>query len=152
VTERERIHQVINQLHLPHGFVISGSAVLFLHCLDRAKPMGDLDIFIPTRTWFALMSTGEWDVWTTDPADPARRVDPPYLVKIVDGLEVNVFFQWRKRGVGDIDVAFWLHNSEEVDGLPCIPLQFILDWKREVGRAKDVDDIALLERHLKDAA
>jgi hypothetical protein len=30
--------------------------------------------------------------------------------------------------------------------VPCVPLQFILDWKSEVGRAKDQIDIEVLKR------
>lgn len=164
MNERDRLEHILTQLDLPQGqWVVSGSGVLVLHGIERSRPMGDLDIFVATRLWFSLLNqsiaaptppdgAGEraslWSVWTTDPNDRARCVDPPYLFREVYGLEVNVFFNWRRRGIGDIDVAFWMANAEYVSGWPCIPLQFLLDWKVEVGRAKDRDDIPVLQRHL----
>lgn len=148
--ERERLVAILRDLDLPPGgFCLSGSAVLVLHGIQRSKEMGDLDIFIPTRTWFQLYESGEWSLWTTDPEDPTRRHDPPYLIREVRGLEVNVFSEWRKRGVGDIDVAFWTCNSELVKGWPCVRLEFVLNWKEAVGRDKDLDDIKLLRQYLR---
>lgn len=145
--ERQRLDRVLRQLNLPKGrWVLSGSGVMVLHGMDRK--MGDVDIFIATRCWFDLLATGLWQVYTTDPDDFKRRADPPYLYRTVGDIEVNVFFDWRKRGVGDIDVNFWLHNAEYVGGWPCIPLAFILYWKQEVGRAKDYHDIVAIQEHL----
>jgi hypothetical protein len=168
VDERERVLKILEDLNLPDGrWVLSGSGVMILNGLERHKPMGDLDIFVATRTWFDLLEQKErrldrpsnfeqrvpvcvpkWEVFTTDPDDPMRRSDPPYLYGIMHGLEVNIFHGWRKRGIGDIDVAFWICNPEVVEGWPCIPLQFLLDWKQQVGRDKDQQDIKLLREHL----
>lgn len=157
MSDKERLLLVLRELHLPHGqWALSGSGVMVLAGLRDHKPMGDVDIFVATRLWFDLLTRARvdqpdgrrWQVFTTDPDDPKRRCDPPYLYRDLHGIEVNLFFDWRKRGVGDIDSNFWLHNTQEIEGIPCIPLQMLLDWKREVGRAKDVDDIAVLEKAL----
>ena len=110
--------------------------------------MGDVDIFCATRLWFSLLTATGWSVFTPHPNDRAACCDPPYLYKVMEGLEVNIFFNWRRRGVGDIDVPFWMNNPVMVAGYPCTDLNFMLDWKRSMGRAKDHDDIIELERHL----
>lgn len=148
MTEREKLERILGQLGLsPDAFLVSGSAVIFLHGVPRDRPMGDVDIFVPTRTWFELQKDRRWKVWTASPSIPSCRCDPPYLAREIEGLEVNVFFAWRRRGVGDIDVNLWFANGEWVDGWRCVPLPMVLHWKEEMGRAKDLDDILLLRAH-----
>lgn len=158
--EKQRLLRVLEDLNLPEDqWILSGSGSLVMHGIERDRPMGDVDIFCATRLWFDLYHEGlvgiiregsyaPWHVWTTDPDDPKRRADPPYLYKEIHGIEVNVFHSWRKRGVGDIDVAFWLANAEIIDGIPCVSLQFMLDWKEQIGRAKDQTDIERIKEFL----
>ena len=160
--ERARIHRIMDELDLPAGqFVLSGSAPIVLAGIQRGKPMGDLDVFLATRPWVAMLLSAaktaawrggldgaSWEVWTTDPTDPMTRCDPPYLHRIVCGLEVNIFSSWRVRGIADINAAEMIEEAETVDGLPCIPLELIYGWKLELGRSKDIDDLALLRDHL----
>ncbi len=128
---------------------------MILHGIERVPR--DLDVFCATQTWFSLYTSAhsgsardvEWNLFTTDPDDSKRRCDPPYLYRTIDGLEVNVFHDWRKRGIGEINVAFWIHNAVERAGWPCIPLDFLLTWKEEVGREKDVKDIELIRSFLR---
>lgn len=169
MNDRKRLHNIVRDLNIPRGrWCLAGSGVMVLHGIERR--MRDVDIYCATQTWFSLMrqrtekqlhspsegrgaptmweSSPTWEVFTTDPDDAKSRCDPPYLYRVMYDIEVNIFFSWRRRGVGDIDVAFWLHNTQDVDGIPCLPLQFLLDWKEEVGRDKDVGDIHLIRQHL----
>jgi hypothetical protein len=166
--ERARMIRILDELNLPKGqWTLSGSGIMVMHNIERDKPMGDIDIFVSTRLFFDLLGintvdigtnrtvrathdprTSKWEVYSTDPLDPKRRADPPYLAREMYGIEVNIFSDWRRRGVGDLDVNFLVHNAKPVDGIPCYPLQILLDWKEELGRAKDVDDIRVLKEHL----
>lgn len=153
MTERERIISICQSLPVwswPRDqWFINGSGSMIMHGItaeERGKPMGDLDIFVATRRWFELLSKGAWDLRTTDPENAMRGSDPPFLRRSIMGLPVDVFQSWRMRHVGDFDVAFYMCNSVLIDGVPCVPLQFILDWKSEVGRAKDQVDIEVLKR------
>jgi hypothetical protein len=155
MTEKERIKRIAADLELIEGqWTLSGSGILIMHDIQRAKPMGDVDIFVSTRLWMDILLASlhgfgrKWGVFTPDPDDTAARCDPPFLYADMYGIEVNIFSSWRRRGVGDLDVAWLIHNAKHVDGIPCYDLQFILDWKRETGRAKDVDDIRILEEYL----
>lgn len=158
--EKPRLLRILRELDLPEGqWVLNGSGVLVMHGIERDRPMGDVDIFVATRLWFDLYhaslmappSDGQqppWSIFTTDPDDPKRRCDPPYLFRDMHGIEVNVFSNWRRRSVGDIDVNWSILNAEMIEGIPCYPLRGILDWKEQVGRAKDSTDIAAIRRHL----
>lgn len=155
MTEHETVLAICRELALPAGqWVIAGSGAMIMQgitAVDRGKPMGDLDVFVATRTWFKMLEDPRWCLFTTDPDDPKRRSDPPYLTRKMHGLRVDVFFGWRVRHVGDMDVAFWILNAVDVEGVPCARLQFVLDIKRELGRAKDVWDIRVLEERLGEA-
>lgn len=144
-----RLQRIMTALDLPDDqYAIAGSGALVLNGVERTRPMGDLDIFIATRTWFGLYHEPDWSVFTTDPNDRKRRCDPPYLFKTIEGLEVNVFSEWRKRGHGDINVGQWIYSAVLAGGWPCVRLDFLLDWKESVGRDKDLSDISAIKRHL----
>lgn len=157
--EKPRLLRVLEDLALPEGqWALSGSGVLVMHGIERNRPMGDVDIWLATRPWFGLLSIDDptpwggflprWNVFTTDPENPATRCDPAFLFKEMHGIEVNIFCQWRTIGVGDINVTQWINDAELVEGIPCVPLQHILNWKDEMGRAKDSQDIEVLKKHL----
>jgi hypothetical protein len=156
--EKIRLIRVLDDISNEYGlldgeWILCGSGVLVLHGIDRGRPMGDVDIFVATRVWFEIFfkeitRENPWKIFTTEPHDAKRRVDPPYLYRDMHGIEVNIFQDWRRRGIGDIDVAFWMNNAEKVEGWPCTPLQFMLDWKEQVGRSKDATDIECLKKHL----
>lgn len=167
MTDRETIMAVVKDLDLPEGqWFLSGSGAMCLAGLRDHKPIGDIDIFCATRVWFNLMATNfygvdvglklpeetavvpvpVWGVYTTDPEDPETRCDPPYLYRTMHGIEVNVFSSWRIRNVGNIDVNNEILRSQEINGVPCISLEFLYNWKVEVQREKDQEDIAVFER------
>jgi hypothetical protein len=163
VTERERVVLICQSLPVwgwpKDQWFVNGSGSMIMHGItaeERGKPMGDLDVFVATRRWFELlwqehprlpgMRIKAWALHTTDPEDGLRRQDPPFLRRRLRDLDVDVFQSWRVRHVGDFDVAFYMANSVVIEGVPCVPLQFILDWKSEVGRAKDQIDIEVLKR------
>lgn len=154
--DRIRLDKILDQLVCenvlkPGNWVLAGSGVMVLEGLERERPMGDVDIFMATRDWLHAYNICRWDIFTTEPDDPKRRCDPPYLFKEVEGLEVNLFAQWRVRGIGDIDVNQWVHSSQDIKGWPCVPLRLLFDWKRSVGRAKDMDDIRIMSNHFEEA-
>jgi hypothetical protein len=150
---KQKILNVLGELGVAKEHIlVSGSAIMFLADIPRERPLGDIDLFIPTRVWFRLQRRtgpqGGWEVWTTEADDEKRRCDPPYLFKEMYGVEVNIFFQWRIRHVGDIDVHFWWKNAVQIAGYNCIAPQLLLDWKQTMGRNKDLEDILLLRKHL----
>lgn len=153
--DRIRLENILCQLRLllPDGhWFLNGSAVLVLHGIDSGRGgMGDLDIFLATRDWFAIhrllqVRHTPWGLHTPDPNRSDERHDPPYLRRVMYELPVHIFFDWRIRHVADIDCNMLTHNAETVSGWPCAPLQMVVDWKAQKLRAKDAIDLAAIAR------
>lgn len=141
-------------LRLPaEHHVVAGSGSLVLHGVVRTRPMGDLDIYIKTASWFELLYSGEWGVFIPEPLDKQQCCDPPYLVKIIEDLEINVFHTWRFRsdGIGNIDTAQWIQDAVIHYGIPCVPIRNIFYWKVQVAREKDNEDLVVLSRIISEA-
>lgn len=164
------MQRVASFLALPGDeYFFNGSSVLALHGIDRDRPMGDIDIFVTTALWFDMfddyaikltdqaisrrmpgtLAEGEWALIVPSRTDSRRRIDPPILRANLFGITTDVFLNWRRRnGPGDFDPAFYLANTERIQGLPCAPLQFIMDWKLGQGRSKDLLDIVAIRNYL----
>lgn len=157
--EVSRVSRILRCLNFPvNEFFINGSGVLRMHGIDNGRPMGDLDIFCTTALWIELLQKRvhpavgnfDWEVVVPPRFDPKRRCDPAILRTTYEGLTVDVFCDWRRRGgLGDFDVNFYMTNAEIVRGWPCVPLQFIMDWKLGYGRNKDLTDVIAIRRHLR---
>lgn len=161
----EKLVKILGELNLPRGeWMLSGSGILVLYGLRDHKSMGDVDIFVTTRLWCEMFEvsivdrvvrnwTPMWELVTTDPDDDRRRCDPPFLRREMHGLDVDVFFSWRLREPkgalesGYIDINERFREIEFKDGIPHMGLRFMLDWKKAVGRPKDMEDIVALERY-----
>lgn len=150
MTEKQKVLNVLGEIGvMRENLLVSGSAVMFLADIPRERPLGDIDLFVPTVIWFNLYGRNDgWRLWATASNDQRRRFDPPYLIKEMYGVDVNIFFQWRVRHIGDIDVNFWDTNSVFISGYRCVPPQLLLEWKQAVGRTKDFEDILLLRKYL----
>lgn len=153
MTSRERIVRILSDLELPSSqYMINGSGSMILQGIteeERGRPVGDLDIFCATRLWMDRLFSQQWQLVTPNPNDFRTRCDPPILRSVLYGLEIDIFHSWRWRTYGNFDVNGMITNSVLVDGRwPCATLEFILAWKREVRRVKDIADIKVLERRL----
>ena len=151
MTGRRRVTRILDELALPSNqYMINGSGAMLLQGISeevRGRPIGDLDIFCATRLWFDLYHKDFWQLVTPNPEDPDRRCDPPILRSFMYELEINVFSSWRWRTYGNFDVNGIIRNAILVDGrYPCAHLNFILAWKKEVRRDKDITDIEVIER------
>lgn len=153
MTARERIVRILGDLGLPSSqYMINGSGAMILQGIteeERGRPVGDLDIFCATRLWMDLLFSQKWQLVTPNPTDAHHRCDPPILRAVMYGLEVDIFHSWRWRTYGNFDVNGIIANAVLVENRwPCAKLEFILAWKREVLRDKDITDVKVLERRL----
>lgn len=151
-----RLDAILTTLALePGSFFLGGSAGLALRDL---RDFGDVDIAVSTRYWFELMYSGDdWNLVTPDDRDPRRRCDPPYLVRVVNGVECHAFSSWRRRPdeteYNDFNLVF-SEGIEHIQGWPCIRLNILLRQKIDavnwggMPRVKDIKDIELIARHL----
>lgn len=178
MNEVERIVKICDELALPPDqWVLNGSAVLALRGIDRGRPMGDMDVFCSTEAWFDVYHSmivgiamsaargsgtlGNWELILPDGDNHVERCDPPFLRRSMYGLEVDLYFQWRRREAGPddydprryIESAEYIYPSGDIDGedfnsIPCVPLGFIIGWKMGMGRVKDLRDVAVIKEYL----
>ncbi len=156
MTPSARIENILRILALEPGqFFLGGSAGLALRDL---RDFGDIDIAVTTAYWIELLQSGEWGIIAPDERDERRRCDPPYLVRVINGVECHAFSSWRRRPdeteYNDFNLVF-AEGIEHVQGWPCIKLNILLrqkidavNWGGEP-RPKDIKDIELIARHLR---
>lgn len=149
MSARDHIVRLLRELNLPiEQYVIGGSGVLALRNL---RPIRDLDLFVRPRLYRSLQGNGDWMEICQDPDDPIRKDDPPYLERIVQGIHVNAFHDWKHRGF-QVDVQYHLDNPEWISAdnqmWPTVSLNHILQWKIATARPKDKHDVQLIEAYL----
>lgn len=158
MTPSERVIHLMRVLDLnPAQFFLGGSACLALRDL---REISDLDVGVTTNYWFNLHATGKWGVYTPPSHDDWQCCDPPYLFRVINGTEINVFHAWRRRGpeetpFNDYNLVF-REGTELVQGYPCIKLPILLRQKVDAVvngmygglRDKDVRDIGLITSYL----
>lgn len=129
-----RLIRLLEKLALPASdYVVTGSGPLLAHGLRN--DIHDIDVVARGKAWEQAAALGR-----------VRRSKSGLgrWIVLADG-EIEVFDHW-VGGLTDVDAM--IDGAELVDGIPFLPLRETLRWKRGLGRAKDLPDIALIERHL----
>jgi hypothetical protein len=129
-----KLIRLLEGLALPlSDYVVTGSGPLLAHRLKGE--IHDIDLVARGRAW-----------------EMAARRNRPRPSKsglglriVLCGGDIEVFDHWIG-GLADIDAM--IDSAEFVEGVPFLSLADTLRWKRGLGRAKDLADIALIERHL----
>ena len=63
-------------------------------------------------------------------------------------IEVAIFFDWRHRDWGNISVKEMFDNAIDRFGILSVAMDWLLKWKQEVQRPKDLADIELIEEQI----
>jgi hypothetical protein len=133
-----RLIRLLENLALPASdYVVTGSGPLLAHGLK--KDIHDIDLVARGRAWELAARLGEVH---------RSKSGLGRAIELADG-RIEVFDHWLG---GLTDVNAMIDSAELFEGLPFLSLQDTLLWKRGLGRAKDLRDIALIERHLALAA
>lgn len=130
----QRLIRLLADLRLPSAdFVVAGSGPLLVHGI---KPtIHDIDVVARGRAWMRAAQMSK----------PVRsRSGLGSRISLFNG-EVEIFDHWIG-GLSDINAM--IDSAEWIDGIPFLSLADTLTWKRGLGRAKDLRDIALIERYL----
>lgn len=129
-----RLIRLLEKLALPASdYVVTGSGPLLAHGLR--KDIHDIDLVARGKAWEQAALLG-----------PVRRSKSGLgrWIALDDG-QIEIFDHW-VGGLTDVDAM--IDGAELVDGIPFLTLRDTLRWKRGLGRAKDLPDIAVIERHL----
>jgi len=136
----------LNFQNVPNeSYALGGSAVLALRGLRAIR---DLDIYVSPEFYRQLLGWN-WTEWEPNPHDPVGFNRQKYLMKVQDHITCTAAREWKHQGAPQrIEVQEFITEPEMVEGFPCIPLHVIFEWKKIVGRPKDVQDIQLIEEFL----
>lgn len=139
----QELTEALEYVELPERrFCLFGSAVMYLHGLREM--IGDIDVWVTHSLYRTLLNRG-WKEHSP------QFFDPPFAEKRFDGVKVNAFYDWKKRGM-QIPIHERLSDPEIVNGWPCQPLQELCIWKAGIAhrsdRPKDWTDVAAIAQYL----
>lgn len=121
------------KIDLPSGdWAIFGSAPMMAHGLkDKCH---DLDIIARNSAWEKALTLG--DVEQADMGD--------HVVRLFNNT-IEIFDGWKP---GEWNTSDLIDNAEIIDGFPYVKLVSVLEWKKRMGRTKDIKEIPIIEKYL----
>lgn len=130
--QNEALFQQVRALLIPEGkYVLFGSAPMGIRGLHDCH---DLDVLVMEDVWNKYRDKG-WEVRSMP------NGGSEYLQK--DGIEL-----WKDWKPGMWDVAKLIKKAEVIDGLPFVSLASVVEWKRKLGRPKDLQHVEVIEHFL----
>lgn len=125
----------VKALNLPSDqYVVFGSGPLAIHGIRKSR---DVDLFVTTALYEQLKKEGwvekEWELGGY------------YLSK--DEYEIDDTWEYGEYHPTPEQI---IAIAEVVDGVPFAPLREVLKWKQAFGREKDLADVVLIEKYLKE--
>ena len=127
----------VQNLSLPKGeYALFGSTPIIVRGLREAS--NDIDVLVTQRVWNEYSVLPEWHVRELESGEE-------YLEWL--GHNIELYKSW---GPGEWDIDKILDSAEEIDGVYCVTLDTVLEWKVRLGRPKDVRDIQLIKHYLRD--
>ena len=110
-------------------YVIFGSGPMAIHGI---KETNDLDVLVKKEVFEKLKSKYN------------QNNSHPFGCIVIGNLEIGDNWQ------GDYEIVEkWISEAEEVEGYMFMPLSYVIEWKRMMGRDKDLKDIKIIEDFLK---
>lgn len=129
-----RLIRLLETLALPASdYVVTGSGPLLAHGLKDT--IHDLDIVARGAAWQLVAAKGKV---IPSQSGLGKRI-------VFHHGDIEIFDHWLG-GLTDVDAM--IDSAEFIEGVPFLTLRDTLRWKRGLGRAKDLPDIALIERYL----
>ncbi len=112
-------------------YAIFGSGPLWVRGIRESN---DIDIVTRGKTWEWALKNGIIDTKEDSGLKRARFADG----------SIEVYNDWYP-DKWDIDML--IDTAELVDGIPFVQLELVIEWKKIMGREKDVKDLALIQEY-----
>ncbi len=126
------LFQRVKELGLPIGkYALFGSAPLGIRELRDCR---DVDIVVTKDLWNKYKKKN-WEMKTMPHGSQ-------YLYN--DKIEL-----WKDWGPGRWNVQKLINEAEIIDELPFVKLKYVVEWKKQNGREKDLKDIKTAEKLLR---
>ncbi|MBF8281038.1 MAG: AraC family transcriptional regulator [Candidatus Magasanikbacteria bacterium] len=120
----------------PKDFAVFGSGQLWVRGIRKAH---DLDILARGAAWQKALKLGEKKL----------MIDSGHeYVRLTDGNNgvIEIFNKWVP---GEWNENELIDSAEMIDGVPFVPLEKVIIWKRRMNREKDRIDLKLISAYLK---
>lgn len=128
--DADELFTFLKSLELPLGdYAVFGSGPLIARGIIDAG--NDLDIVSRGPAWDRAIALGE------------STMLEPHGVEIASFLDgaITVGRSW---AYGDPDIDELIETAEMIDGLPFVRLEYVVEYKRIAGRAKDIEHLRAL--------
>lgn len=120
--------QDVLKLGLPQGsYAVFGSGPMAVRGMRDAV---DIDLIVTDELWQQYAATGKY------------RIEKGFDLIMHD---VSLIADWKKWFPDNLPL---IESADIIDGLPFVKLSYVLEWKRALGREKDLRDIALIQEYL----
>ena len=123
----------VREMNLPMGeYAIFGSGPLLIRgIIDDSN---DLDIICRGAAWDRVRKVGE------------LRYLKQYDVTIATMADGRITFgsEW---GIGNFDVNVLIDTAEEIQGLPFVRLEHVIEYKRIANRRKDIRHLDAIDKY-----
>ncbi len=132
--QTQDIFSEVSTLNLPRGsYVVIGGGVLSAHGI---RPHQDIDLLVTSELFGSLPHLG-WE---------EKQIRPDFTVLIKGNAEASAEMITLPNYVPPLALLFT--QPDMIQGVPCMPLAELIRFKEALGRAKDIQDIALINAHL----
>jgi len=118
----------LEALSLPKGkYAIFGSGPLAIRGIRESN---DIDIIVKLELWQKLVE---------------KYADKQVNEKLISIGNIEIYKSWKPwfENVNEL-----IEQAEEINGLPFVKLDYVLQWKKEMGREKDLRDVELINKNL----
>jgi hypothetical protein len=120
----------LGRLNLPAGkFAIFGSGPM---AVRKIRECADLDIIVKQELWDFLVSKY-----------PNNLEGDSACLKLKIG-NIEIYRDWFKLSDRFNEM---IDNAEIIANFPFVQLKYVVEWKKEMGREKDISDIALIRKY-----
>lgn len=131
--ENKQLFRRVKELNLPSGkYTLFGSAPICVRGLKDCSH--DIDIIVTEDIWNIYLKKDGWKL---------KRMD--HGSEYLWNNYIELWKDWRP-GIWDIEKL--IKEAEIIDGLPFVKLEYVIQWKKLLGREKDLHDIELIEKYL----
>lgn len=128
----KEIAEKVKQLKLPPDeYCIVGSGAMVARGIRDAN---DVDILVSKELFETLRASGEWK----EVFEHRRKLQRD-AIECMDTIRVGEY---------EPDTHAIIARAEIINDIPFQNLHDLLDWKRAMGRKKDLEDIRLIEVYL----
>lgn len=129
--DNNSLFQRIKKVQLPLGkYAFFGSVPLGVRGL---RDCHDIDIVVTKDLWNELKKN--WEM---------RKIPRGSQYLWNDGIEL-----WKEWKPGQWNIQKLIDEAEIINGFPFVKLEYVIEWKRQYGREKDLKDIEIAEKFLR---